>query len=124
MLIPYEIEQVIDIRENPWSYNHDFNGTTKNLALQFAGVGIDYQHRQELGNPKSYSKIFQSERKYWRNLFFSKFQTLERLAYQQLFTDRKTALMCAEKDFRKCHRTEIAYWIARGSNPRIKVIHL
>ena len=74
--------------------------------------------------PRSLKRIFRRYRDQWRTEYFSRFKENDRDTFQHLFTRESTVLMCSEKDFRKCHRTELAYWIAQGSIPRIKVKHL
>lgn len=124
MLIKYQIDQVIDVRLNDFSDNRDFNGQSKDLSFAFRSYGIYYEHRPKFGNPRFIKRIFKRDRKQWRIEYFSRFKENDRGTFQHLFTRESTVLMCSEKDFRKCHRTELAHWIARGSNPRIKVKHL
>lgn len=124
VLVNYQIDQVIDIRYNDYSENRDFNGQNTDLGYLFWKYGMTYIHRKDLGNPPAIQRLFKSNKRLWRKQFFSRFRLSDRLKLQALVAQTTTALLCAEKNPKTCHRTELADWIAKGSNPRIKVIHL
>ncbi|MFX0170430.1 MAG: DUF488 family protein [Candidatus Hodarchaeota archaeon] len=120
------MENVFDIRFNVFSDNPEFNGHSRKLELHFEGVGLQYEHKPELGNPPELRELYGQNRRIWRRVFFSRqgFSALDRGSYQYVVSQNSICLMCAEKNPKTCHRTEIAYWIAEESNPEIKVIHL
>jgi uncharacterized protein (DUF488 family) len=126
ILINRNVEKIIDVRFNVFSENPDFNGQVKELELLFAGMGFEYEHRQELANPPEIRALFRTNRRVWRKAFFSRenFSALDRRTYQFIFTQQPTCLMCAEKRHKKCHRSDLARWIVKGANPKIKVVHL
>lgn len=126
MLLKKQIELVIDVRDSLGSYNNAFNGNTRDLAYAFDSMGIKYEHRTEFGNPYRLRGLFKRDIRGWRNKFFSMkyLDNKDRLFYQDYVTRNRICLMCAEKDFRDCHRTEIARWIRENSEIRIRVIHL
>ena len=124
MLIPHEIEQIIDVRYNVWSRNPDFNGKDKKLRVAFAGFGIEYKHIQKLGNPPVIRHLFSKNRTEWRYLFFNQFTNEEKELYQKIVLRKPTVLMCSENRHSKCHRTEIARWLCENLPSQVKVIHL
>ena len=126
ILINRHVEKIVDVRSNLYAENPEFNGHNRELEISFAGYGFDYEHQEELGNPPEIRHLFRDNRRVWRRLFFSRadFSPLDQRSYQFSVSQRPTCLMCAEKKPKHCHRSEIANWITRGSNPRIKVIHL
>jgi len=111
LLKTYEIELLVDVRSYPKSSKFpQFNRESIEATLKRGGIG--YVHMPELGGFR--------EEGYLTYMESVKFQdALDRLIG---FTkDRRAAIMCAEKDWRKCHRRFIAgALVDRG----VEVIHI
>jgi uncharacterized protein (DUF488 family) len=128
MLEAAGVTRLADVRAIPRSRtNPQFNSdnVAKTLELQ----GIDYRHMPELGGRRGARRDHPSRNVYWKVQAFrnyadyaetSAFRTaldeLERLA-----RERRTAIMCAEAVWWRCHRRLIAdYLLVRGW----EVVHL
>ena len=117
---------LVDIRTIPKSrHNPQFNGNA--LALSLSSAGISYVHLKELGGLRRPAK--DSKNTGWRNASFRGFadymQTkdfeagLDKLS--RLARERRVAMMCAEGNPFRCHRSLVADALTvRGG----KVIHL
>jgi len=122
LLEQHSIELIADVRSQPYSrWVPHFNRQRLARALEAAGVG--YVHLSELGGrPRDaaflgpdgqpdYARIRASER----------FQAgLDRLL--ALATERRTAIMCAEGDYRRCHR----HWLIEPALAQrgVRVLHI
>lgn len=113
ILQAHKIETLVDIRSIPKSrHNPQFNGN--DLALSLCAVGIGYVHLAELGGLRH--PTIGSENSGWRNSSFRGFadymQTddfesgLEEL--EQLAGAKRVAIMCAEGNPFRCHRSLVA----------------
>lgn len=101
-----KIEQVIDIRLTPISRKSGFSKSALTQAL--ADEGIKYIHFRELGSPKLIRNKLYETADY--ELFFAEYREHVALnydyvvkAYQQM-EQRRSCLMCYEKDYHFCHR--------------------
>ncbi|MDE2228915.1 MAG: DUF488 domain-containing protein [Alphaproteobacteria bacterium] len=126
LLREHGIECVVDVRSIPRSgrYPH-FNGGA--LAPALAGAGIVYRHMPGLGGRRGRRKGAPSRNTFWREEGFRNFADyaegpdfarafaeLRALAYK-----RRTAIMCAEAVWWRCHRRIIAdYLVAAGEEVR------
>jgi uncharacterized protein (DUF488 family) len=109
----HSIKMLVDIRKIPRSrHNPQFNSDT--LRGSLAGAGIEYVHLKELGGLRRSSK--NSVNTGWRNLSFRGFADymltdefeagLCKLI--RLGNSRKVAIMCAEGNPFRCHRSLVA----------------
>ena len=126
VLQAHGVKTLVDIRTIPKSrHNPQFNGN--DLALSLSLAGISYIHLKELGGLRHPAK--ESKNTGWRNASFRGFadymQTeefaagLERLG--RLARESRTAVMCAEGNPFRCHRSLVADALtARGA----QVIHI
>ena len=102
----HRVDVLVDVRLTPLSRKRGFSKTALSAAL--SDRGIDYLHLRELGNPKENRAAFQGpavasgRRRYLKHL-----NNGSRHAYEELvelaFT-RRVALLCVERDDRRCHR--------------------
>lgn len=126
LLVPQRIELVADVRRFPASRRHpQFNRDA--LAGALVHSDIDYLHLPELGGkrePRSDSKNtgwreagFRGYADYMDTDAFAEGMARLRAAA----ADGRTAIMCAEKDWRGCHRGLISdYLKVRG----FEVVHI
>jgi uncharacterized protein (DUF488 family) len=126
VLRAHDIAALADVRRFPASRKHPhFNREAMEKAL--AADGVAYAHFPELGgrrkaSPGSSNTAWRSEsfRGYADYMATPAFRAgMERLA--ALAASRRTALMCAESVWWRCHRGLIADWLkARGT----EVLHI
>lgn len=126
LLVQNEIELLADVRRFPGSrkYPH-FGGEA--LAKPLNEVGIAYRHFPDLGGrrkprPDSHNDVWRNDsfRGYADYLETAEFQNaLEELL--QIAREKRTALMCSEAVWWRCHRSLIAdYLKVRG----VQVVHI
>ncbi|HUS46500.1 MAG TPA: DUF488 domain-containing protein, partial [Phycisphaerae bacterium] len=109
------IRCVVDVRHNPTSRRYGFHKST--LAKLCAEVGIDYDHRPELGIPPEHRRSLRSNDDYEKLFEQYETDTLPRQAaalqaVAGVMGSKPTALMCAEADPERCHRSRLARAIA------------
>jgi uncharacterized protein (DUF488 family) len=114
------VELIVDVRANPRSRYPQFNrsalaGTMKAAGIGYAPLGADLGGRRE-PNPDSVNTALEDGpfRGYADHMGTAQFEAglgmLEDLA-----RERRTAVMCAEGDWTRCHRRLIAdALVARG----------
>ncbi len=111
LLRKYGIELLVDVRSHPGSsrFPH-FN--KENLEKALSREGITYLHMPELGGLRrgSYADYVKTEE-------FKR--ALSKLI--QLAGDSRTAIMCAERDWRNCHRRFISQELVKEG---LQVIHI
>jgi uncharacterized protein (DUF488 family) len=126
MLRSHEIEALVDVRSFPGSrrYPH-FN--KPELANFLQQIGVEYWHSPQLGGrrrPNAHSKNTA-----WKNASFRAYADhMETDEFKKgiedllkLLNEKRTAIMCAEALWWRCHRSLIAdYLKAHG----IQVIHI
>jgi len=122
----FRISVLVDVRTYPGSRRYpQFN--KPNLAASLAGVEIAYRHSPELGGRRRAKP--DSINMAWRNEMFRGYadymeteefrEGIERLL--GLARESRTAIMCAEAVWWKCHRSLIAdYLKVRG----VTVLHI
>jgi uncharacterized protein (DUF488 family) len=116
LLSRHSVEVLCDVRRFPGSRRHpQFNAGA--LRDSLAAAGVDYEpFGEELGGRRRASRTRRGPAAVWRNDAFrgyaeymetDEFATgLERL--EELARSQPTAIMCAEGDWRRCHRRLIA----------------
>ena len=103
LLISQNIEQVVDVRSNPYSRFRHFN--REPLSDRLAGQGISYLYLGEQlgGHPESGELYVNGRVMYDRLAALPTFrQGLKRVVSES--DKQSTVLMCAEEDPKKCHR--------------------
>jgi len=116
LLTSFDIELLADVRSFPGSrrFPH-FN--TENLRGSLADPGIDYVHIPELGGRRK--TRLDSQNVAWRNESFRGYADyMETEAFREgieqlleLARERRTAIMCAEAVWWRCHRSLIADYL-------------
>ncbi|MEP6717756.1 MAG: DUF488 domain-containing protein [bacterium] len=126
ILAARKIEALIDVRSFPGSRRYpQFN--KQQLASTLPEIGVDYFHFPELGGRRQTRK--DSRNTAWKNQSFRGYadhmetkefqQGLERL--MEISGAKRTAVMCAEALWWRCHRSLISDFLkARG----VTVIHI
>lgn len=126
ILLAHEIEALVDVRSFPGSrrYPH-FN--KPQLASALKAVGILYSHNPQLGGRRRPSP--ESKNTAWKNASFRAYADhMESEEFQKgikdllkLASEKRTAVMCAEALWWRCHRSIIAdYLKAQG----VEAIHI
>jgi uncharacterized protein (DUF488 family) len=126
ILLAYRISALVDVRSFPGSrrYPH-FN--KQELSNTLEGAGIKYSHSPQLGGRRRPSP--HSKNTVWKNASFRAYADhMESEEFKkgiedllELSVERRTAIMCAEALWWRCHRSLIADFLkAKG----IEVIHI
>jgi uncharacterized protein (DUF488 family) len=128
LLEAWRVTEVVDVRRIPFSRrNPQFN--RDRLAGDLRQRGIGYRHLEDLGGLRDPLAAMSSPHVAWRNPFFRSYadhaQTksfLDALHALSLAAAQHTcAIMCAEGDWRQCHRQIISdYLILR----KFEVLHI
>lgn len=126
MLRTYEIELLADVRRFPSSRRYPHFGLPA-LRESLAEAGIAYEHFPELGGRREPRP--DSSNTAWRNAAFRGYadymETMEFAAgivrLQQLARSRRTAIMCAEAVWWRCHRGLISDYLKAAGT---EVIHI
>lgn len=126
LLASFRIGALVDVRTYPGSRRYpQFNKVQ--LAASLAEAGVEYHHAPELGG-RRHAKP-DSLNMAWRNEMFRGYADyMESDEFREgigrlvgLATERRTAIMCAEAVWWRCHRSLIAdYLKAKG----ITVLHI
>lgn len=102
------VERVIDVRALPLSRRPGFSKST--LAASLNDVGIDYVHLKALGTPKEgrdaakKGDVMTLERVYESQLQLPEAQA-QAARMRSLAAEKRSALLCFERDPCHCHRT-------------------
>jgi uncharacterized protein (DUF488 family) len=126
LLMSHGVEQLIDVRQLPFSRKPDFS--KKRLTVHLAGVGIAYTHLAALGTPKPLRDQVRREHDF--PAFFAAMQAIidaqpEALREAlELARARSSALLCFEANYAECHRLVVAQAIERLAGGVCKVVHL
>jgi uncharacterized protein (DUF488 family) len=128
LLARWHVMELVDVRRIPFSRrNPQFN--RDRLASALREHEIAYRHVEDLGGLRDPAAAPHSRNIAWRNPFFRSYadyaQTkpfLEALRVLMLGVAQSTcAIMCAEGDWRQCHRQIISdYLLIRG----VEVLHI
>lgn len=110
-LLAAGIERVIDVREVAQSRRPGFSKTALRAALSDAA--IDYHHIRQLGDPKhgrdaaraGKFELFRAIFSAHMDLSASQFALYDAVA---LAEEKRSALMCFERNPKHCHRTIVA----------------
>ncbi|HEY3026649.1 MAG TPA: DUF488 domain-containing protein [Pyrinomonadaceae bacterium] len=126
ILKSFKIATLVDVRSYPGSRRYpQFNKA--NLAASLEAAGIEYVHQPQLGGRRPARK--DSTNIAWRNESFRGYADyMETESFREAIEDllglareQRTAVMCAEAVWWRCHRALISdYLKARG----ITVIHI
>ena len=124
-LLEKGIETVVDVRANPVSRKYGFAGSRmkqigENLGLSYCHcptLGISSTARANLSDRASRARLFA---KYEQTTLVERRQEVEDVA--TLMRRRPSALVCVEKDVECCHRSRLAFVLARESG--LRVVHL
>ena len=119
------VKVLVDVRLTPLSRKP---GMSKNrLATLLHAAGIEYLHLPQLGNPRDNRDAFRrgdvaAVAKYRDVLRTPEGQAaLDQL--HRLATQRRTAVMCFERDAAKCHRSIVADALVEAGEP-FRIVHL
>jgi uncharacterized protein (DUF488 family) len=108
LLRRYEIAAVVDTRSMPYSrYNQHFSREPLQRSLEEAGMEYVYLGKEIGGRPEDPALYFPNGKvDYEMVAQTSKYLAgIDRLL--ELASDRNLAFMCAEADYKSCHR----YWL-------------
>lgn len=119
------VEVLIDIRDVPVSRKRGFS--KKSLAIALAGVGLEYVHLRDLGDPKPGREAARrGDKKTFERIFrahMARDVSQEALAQAVEIASRSRAcLLCFERDHACCHRSIVAE--AMAGRKTLKVHHL
>ena len=126
LLVSHGVEQLIDVRQLPFSRKPDFS--KKRLTAHLAGVGIAYTHLGALGTPKPLRD--EVRRTHDFAALFAAMQPIidaqpEALREAlELARARSSVLLCFEANYAECHRLVVAQAIERLVDGRCEVVHL
>jgi len=117
------IELLVDVRLNAISRRPGFSKRALSAALSAAS--IDYLHEPSLGNPPDNRPDFRAglslaRRRYLRRMQVDGREALQRLANEVM--ERRTALLCVERDEVSCHRTCIADHLANRCSAEVMAL--
>lgn len=105
LLRRYEISVLVDTRSQPYSrYNQHFSREHLKLSIEEAGIDYLYLGRELGGRPEDPAFYFKNGKVDYdlvaqSPLYLSGIERLRRLA-----AERRVAFMCAEADYKNCHR--------------------
>jgi uncharacterized protein (DUF488 family) len=126
LLMSHGVEQLIDVRQLPFSRKPDFS--KKRLTAHLAGAGIAYAHLVALGTPKPLRD--ELRREHDLPAFFAAMRAIldaQPQAVQEaldLSRVRPSALLCFEADHHECHRLVVAEAIERLAEGQCEIVHL
>jgi uncharacterized protein (DUF488 family) len=126
LLLANGVEQVIDVRQLPFSRKPDFS--KKRLTAHLVAAGIGYTHLVELGTPKALRDEIRRTHDY--EAFFAAIEAIvavQPAAVQtawNLARERPSVLLCFEDDVATCHRLVVAQAIERLAAGECTVVHL
>ena len=126
LLMSHGVEQLIDVRQLPFSRKPDFS--KKRLAAHLDSVGIAYTHLVALGTPKPLRDEVRRTHD-----FAALFAAIEPIIAAQpealqealdLARARASVLLCFEGNHAECHRLVVAQAIARLAEGQCRLVHL
>jgi uncharacterized protein (DUF488 family) len=126
LLVSHGVEQLIDVRQLPFSRKPDFS--KKRLTAHLAGAGIAYTHLVALGTPKPLRDEVRRTHD-----FAALFAAMEPIIAAQpealhealeLARARPSVLLCFEANHAECHRLVLAQAIERLAGGACTIVHL
>jgi len=108
LLRRHQIDLLVDARSKPYSrYNPHFRREPLTQSLNEHGIEYVFMGQMLGGKPEDAAYYFESGKVNFERLAEARFfqQGIERLI--ALGQDRRAAFMCAEADYKHCHR----YWL-------------
>jgi uncharacterized protein (DUF488 family) len=125
ILLAHEIKSLVDVRSFPGSRRYPYFNKAQ-LASALEAVGIFYSHNPQLGGRRRPSP--ESKNTAWKNASFRAYADhMESEEFQEGMKDllelagkKRTAVVCAEALWWRCHRSLIADLKAQG----VEVIHI
>ena len=126
LLVSHGVEQLIDVRQLPFSRKPDFS--KKRLTAHLAGAGIAYTHLAALGTPKPLRDEVRRTRD-----FAALFAAMQPIIDAQpealrealeLARARPAVLLCFEANHAECHRLVVAQAIERLAGGACEVVQL
>jgi uncharacterized protein (DUF488 family) len=108
LLRRYDIAALVDTRSQPYSrYNQHFSREHLKHSLEEAGIEYFYLGKELGGRPEDPALYFQNGKVDYDLVAQSSLylEGIERLT--ALASDHRVAFMCAEADYKSCHR----YWL-------------
>jgi uncharacterized protein (DUF488 family) len=120
------IERVVDVRLTPASRRPDFSKKRLSSALEAAGIA--YEHRSALGNPPAIRELYLAgdvelgHKRFREHLENDASAALDELV--ESLGEQTVALLCLERDPRRCHRSVVASVGAERSSGERAVVHV
>src|SRR5262245_13489139 len=123
LLRRHEIAALVDARSRPYSrYNPHFSREPLQQSIEEEGIKYVYLGKEIGGHPEDPKLYFESGKVDYEMVAQSPLYLagIDRLL--ALASDRRVAFMCAEADYKHCHR----YWLITRTlvGRRIKVRHI
>lgn len=124
-LLSRGIKTLIDVRANPISRKYGFAG--RRLKEIGEKLGIGYWHVPSLGIPREYRENLDGFKTYQRLLDWYEQKILpaqetSMLEVAKFMKSRPAVFVCAEKDFRCCHRSRLAKVVSQENG--LEEVHL
>jgi uncharacterized protein (DUF488 family) len=127
-LIINNVVAVIDVRNNPQSMKFGFSKKRLENYLEKAGLkyfhipelGVPSAMRKQLGQKKSYSKLFH---KYEKNLLPKQHGAIDNLL-SLIDKHSRVALLCFEADNTRCHRSILIQYLQKKKLLTKSFLHL
>ena len=115
------IDELVDVRANPFSRRPGFS--KKRLAESLAAAGITYRHEPRLGNAFRDVEDFAAAMDLMRRHLAAgePAEAVDRLV--ALADGRRIAVLCLESDQRRCHR-QVVLEAALAREPALDVLPL
>ncbi len=103
LLLKEEVEQLIDIRENPYSRRKEFSKNA--LSKQLEDAGIKYIHIKQAGNPYRMEANLGLEQ--CLNRYYAYLQENKDILSEvdAALRERTSAFLCYEREHQMCHRS-------------------
>jgi uncharacterized protein (DUF488 family) len=115
------VRLVADVREAPISRKLGYSKSALTAALE--RVGIAYCHIRALGCPKPIRDAYREDGDWARyTKAFLQHMGRQQTAIQDLVAltkEKRTALLCYEADFNRCHRTYVARAVAEQAGSSV-----